>query len=166
MAKEHSFDVVSEVDLQEVDNAVNQTNKEIAQRYDFKGSISTVEWDGKGEISILADDDFHLRAVTEILKGRAARRGISMKALRFNKAEQAPSGHVRQRVEIVRGLSAEKAKEIVGAIKAMKLKVQPQVLDQQVRVTSKSIDDLQRVIQALKQQDFGIELQFTNFRAH
>lgn len=164
MAKAASFDVVSKVDLQEVDNAVNQANQEIAQRYDFKGSVSKVEWDGKAEIKLLSDSDFRLDAVVDILKSKMIRRGIAVRSLEFGKVEQASGGHVRQVVTVVQGISKEKGKEIVASIKTLKLKVQAQIMDDQVRVSGKSRDDLQATIQALKDQDFGVELQFVNFR--
>lgn len=166
LAKEHSFDVVSQVDLQEVDNTVNQVNKEISQRYDFKGSTAAVDWDGKSQIKIEADDDFKLQAVVEILKGKAVRRGIAVRSLEFGKVEKASGDAVRQVVTVIQGIAKEKGKEIVAAVKDLKLKVQAQVMDEQVRVSAKSIDELQAVIQSLKQRDFGVELQFTNFRAH
>lgn len=164
MAKLESFDIVSKVDLQEVQNAVNQTRQEIAQRYDFKGSPASVDWDGKGEITLLAESDHRLEALAEILKMRMVRRGVAVRSLEFGKVTPASGGHVRQVVKVVQGISKEKAKELVAAIKELKLKVQPQIMEDQVRVSSKSRDQLQAVIQALKQRDFGVELQFTNYR--
>lgn len=164
MAKVASFDIVSKVNLQEVDNAVNQTKREIVQRYDFKGSDTEVEWDGKKEIRIVTENEYRLDAVVELLKQRMVRRGVSVRSLEFGKVEQAAGGKVRQVVEVIQGISTEKAKEIVQAVKALKLKVQAQIMDDQVRVSGKSRDDLQRVIQALKEMDFGIELQFGNYR--
>lgn len=165
MAKAESFDIVSQVDLQEIDNAVNQANKEITQRYDFKGSISEIEWDGKQEIKIVADNDFRLNAVVEILKGKMIRRKVPLKSLQFGKVEEASGSTLRQVVEVAQGISKEKGKDIVAAIKAMKLKrVQAQLIDDKVRVSGPSRDDLQLVIQELKQGDFGLELQFLNYR--
>lgn len=158
-----SFDIVSKVDMQEVDNAVNQTVKEIAQRYDFKGSKCEVTQE-KDTIKILADDDFKLKAVVDILQSKFIKRGISPKALQYGKAESASGGMVRQIVTIQQGVSKEKGKEIVAAIKDTKLKVQGQIQDDQVRVTGKNRDDLQETIQALRGKDLGIELQFVNFR--
>lgn len=164
MAKAESFDVVSTVDLQEVDNAVNQTVKEISQRYDFKGSNSSVEWDGKKEIKIATDNDFRLEAIVEILKGRMVRRKVPLQSLQYGKVEQASGGTVRQVVEVAQGIEPEKARAIVSFIKGLKIKVQAQIMDDLVRVSGKSRDDLQAVIQALKEHDFGIALQFTNYR--
>ncbi|WP_298271690.1 YajQ family cyclic di-GMP-binding protein [Geobacter sp.] len=158
-----SFDIVSRVDMQEVDNAVNQTVKEIGQRYDFKGAKCEVTLE-KESIRILADDDFRLKAVVDILQSKFIKRGISPKALQYGKAEAASGGMVRQIVTIQQGVSKEKGKEIVAVIKDSKLKVQGQIQDDQVRVTGKSRDDLQEAIRLLKGKDLGIELQFVNFR--
>ncbi|MCK9172990.1 YajQ family cyclic di-GMP-binding protein [Desulfuromonas thiophila] len=159
-----SFDVVSKIDLQEVDNAVNQTSKEIAQRFDFKGTHNEIELT-KDAISILAADDYKLQAVVDILKGKLTRRGVSTKCLDFQKAEAASGGAVRQKVALIQGISKEKGKDIIKAIKDSKLKVQPQIMEDEVRVTGKKIDDLQEVIQLLKGKDFGLELQFVNMRS-
>jgi len=158
-----SFDIVSKVDMQEVDNAVNQAVKEIGQRYDFKGSKSQVTLE-KDAIRILADDDFRLKAIVDILQSKFIKRGISPKALQYGKAEPASGGMVRQIVTIQQGISKEKGKEVVAVIKDTKLKVQGQIQDDQVRVTGKNRDDLQEVIRTLKGKDLGIELQFVNFR--
>ncbi|UFS71570.1 YajQ family cyclic di-GMP-binding protein [Geomonas sp. RF6] len=158
-----SFDIVSKVDMQEVDNAVNQTIKEIAQRYDFKGSKSEVTME-KESIKVLADDDFKLKAIIEILQSKFIKRGISPKALQMGKAEDASGSMVRQIITVQQGISKEKAKEIGAVIKETKLKVQSQIQDDQVRVTGKNIDDLQDVIKTLKGKDLDIELQFVNFR--
>jgi uncharacterized protein YajQ (UPF0234 family) len=158
-----SFDIVSKVDMQEVDNAINQTVKEIAQRYDFKGSKCEVTVE-KDTIKILADDDFKLKAVVDILQSKFIKRGISPKALQYGKAEQASGGMVRQIVSIQQGVSKEKGKEIIAVIKETKLKVQAQIQDDQVRVIGKNRDDLQDAIQTLKGKDLGIEMQFGNFR--
>uniref|UniRef100_A0A831XL31 Nucleotide-binding protein ENQ87_01635 n=1 Tax=Geobacter metallireducens TaxID=28232 RepID=A0A831XL31_GEOME len=158
-----SFDIVSKVDMQEVDNAVNQAVKEIGQRYDFKGSKSQVTLE-KDAIRILADDDFRLKAIVDILQSKFIKRGISPKALQYGKAEPASGGMVRQIVTIQQGVSKEKGKEIVAVIKDTKLKVQGQIQDDQVRVTGKNRDDLQEAIRTLKGKDLGIELQFVNFR--
>ncbi len=159
-----SFDIVSKVDMQEIDNAVNQTVKEIAQRYDFKGTKSEVSLD-KEAIRVLADDDFRLKAIIDILQSKCVKRGISLKALQYGKVESASGGMARQVITIQQGVSKEKGKEIVGVIKETKLKVQGQIQEDQVRVTGKNIDDLQEVIRVLKGQDLGIELQFVNFRS-
>lgn len=158
-----SFDIVSKVDMQEVDNAVNQTVKEITQRYDFKGSKSEVTLE-KESVKILADDDFKLKAIADILQSKFFKRGISPKALKFGKAEVASGSMVRQIVTIQQGISKEQAKEIGQVIKDTKLKVQSQIQDDQLRVTGKNIDDLQEVIKTLKGKDLDIEMQFVNFR--
>ena len=158
-----SFDIVSKVDMQEVDNAVNQTVKEIGQRYDFKGSKCEVAIE-KDSIKILADDDFKMKAVVDILQSKFIKRGISPKALQYGKAEQASGGMVRQIVSIQQGISKEKGKEIIAVLKDTKLKVQGQIQDDQVRVTGKNRDDLQDAIQTLKGKDLDIEMQFGNFR--
>ncbi|MGA2150550.1 MAG: YajQ family cyclic di-GMP-binding protein [Geobacteraceae bacterium] len=159
-----SFDIVSKVDMQEADNAVNQTVKEIAQRYDFKGSKSqvTLETD---TVKVLADDDFRLKAIIDILQSKCIKRGISPKALQYGKAESASGGMVRQIITIQQGISKEKGKELNGIIKESKLKVQSQIQEDQVRVTGKNIDDLQEIIRLLKEKDMGIEMQFVNFRS-
>ncbi len=159
-----SFDVVSKVDMQEVDNAVNQARKEIEQRYDFKGTHNEISQE-KDALVILAADDYKLAAVIDVLKGKLVRRGISPKCLDFGKKEPASHGAMRQRVAIVQGIDKERGKEVVKAIKESKLKVQAQIMEDQVRVSGKQIDDLQEVIQLLKGQDFGIELQFVNMRS-
>jgi uncharacterized protein YajQ (UPF0234 family) len=159
-----SFDIVSKVDMQEIDNAVNQTVKEIAQRYDFKGTKSEVTLE-KEAIRVLADDDFRLKAIIDILQSKCVKRGISLKALQYGKAESASGGLVRQLITIQQGVSKEKGKEIIAVIKETKLKVQGQIQEDQVRVTGKNIDDLQEIIRVLKGEDLGIELQFVNFRS-
>lgn len=158
-----SFDIVSKVDMQEIDNAVNQTVKEIAQRYDFKGSKSEITLE-KDSIKVLSDDDFKLKAVIDILQSKCVKRGISLKSLLYNKVETASGGMVRQIITIQQGISKEKGKEVISVIKDTKLKVQGQIQDDQVRVTGKNIDDLQEVIKLLKSKDLGVELQFVNFR--
>jgi len=159
-----SFDIVSKVDMQEVDNAINQTVKEIAQRYDFKGSKSEVTLE-KETVKILADDDFRLKAIVEILQAKFIKRNISPKALQYGKVEQASGSMVRQIVTLQVGISKEKAKDIGAVIKESKLKVQSQIQDDQIRVTGKNIDDLQAVIALLKGKDLDIEMQFVNFRS-
>ncbi|KIH77793.1 hypothetical protein SAMN05660860_01298 [Geoalkalibacter ferrihydriticus] len=159
-----SFDVVSKVDMQEVDNAVNQAVKEIEQRFDFKGSQNEVTLE-KDAILIVAADDYKLQAIIDILKGKLVRRGLSPKCLDFGKKEPASNMAVRQRIAIVQGIPKEKGKDIVKLIKDTKLKVQAQIMEDQVRVTGKKIDDLQEVIQALKGADLDVELQYINMRS-
>ncbi|MRR54536.1 MAG: YajQ family cyclic di-GMP-binding protein [Deltaproteobacteria bacterium] len=158
-----SFDIVSKVEMQEVDNAVNQTVKEIAQRYDFKKSKSEVTLE-KESIKILADDDFRLKSIIDILQSKFLKRGISVKALQYGTAEAASGGMVRQIITVQQGISKEKGKEVIAVIKETKLKVQAQIQDDQVRVTGKNIDDLQEIIRLLKGKDLDIEMQFINFR--
>lgn len=164
MAGTNSFDVVSEVDLQEVDNAVNQTIKEVSQRYDFKGSKVEIELD-KDEIKIHADDDFKLKSVIEILRGKCAKRNIPLKSLDYGKMEKSGGDTVKQVIKIKRGISKETGKKIVAEIKASKIKVQAQIMDDQVRVSGKNRDDLQAVIQLLKSKDWDDDLQFINYRS-
>jgi cyclic-di-GMP-binding protein len=159
-----SFDIVSKIEMQEVDNAVNQTIKEIIQRYDFKGSKSEVTQEKEG-IKILTEDDFRLKAIIDILQSKFLKRGLSLKSLDYGKVEPASGSMVRQLITIQQGISKEKAKEIIAVIKESKLKVQAQIQDDQVRVTGKNIDDLQETIQLLKGKDLGVEMQFINFRS-
>jgi hypothetical protein len=159
-----SFDIVSKIDMQEVDNSVNQTIKEIVQRYDFKGSKSEVTLEKDG-IKVLTEDDFRLKAVVDILQSKFIKRGLSLKSLQYGKVEPASGSMVRQFITIQQGISKEKGKEIVAVIKETKLKVQAQIQDDQVRVTGKNIDDLQEVIQLLKGKDLEVEMQFVNMRS-
>jgi uncharacterized protein YajQ (UPF0234 family) len=159
-----SFDIVSKVDMQELDNAVNQALKEIGQRYDFKGTHNEIDRQEEA-IVLLGADDYKLQAVVDVLKGKLVRRGISPKCLDYGTKEPASGGAVRQRVGIVQGISKEKGKEVIKLIKESKLKVQAQIMDDQVRVSGKKLDDLQEVMQLLKGQDLGIELQFVNMRS-
>ncbi|MDK2849026.1 MAG: cyclic-di-GMP-binding protein [Desulfuromonadales bacterium] len=159
-----SFDIVSKVDMQEIDNAVNQALKEILQRYDFKGTHNEIKLEND-VIVLLGADDYKLNAVIDVLKGKLAKRNVSSRCLDFGKKETASGGAVRQRVTIVQGISKEKGKEISKLIKNSKLKVQAQIMDDQVRVSGKKIDDLQKAIQLLKGHDLDIELQFVNMRS-
>ncbi len=159
-----SFDIVSKVDMQELDNAVNQALKEIGQRYDFKGTHNEIDRQEEA-IVLLGADDYKLQAVVDVLKGKLVKRGISPKCLDYGTKEPASGGAVRQRVAIVQGISKEKGKEVVKRIKESKLKVQAQIMDDQVRVSGKKLDDLQEVMQLLKGQDLGIELQYVNMRS-
>ena len=165
-SNDHSFDIVSEVNMQELDNAVTQAQKEIAQRFDFKGSMSSLELDKTEKtVTLKAENDYRLKTLSDLLQAKCAKRGVSLKALQFGKIETGMAGgSVKQVVTVQSGLVSEKAKEIVKAIKEMKLKVQPQIQAEQVRVQSVKIDELQAAIAALKQKDFGVDLQFANFR--
>lgn len=159
-----SFDIVSELDLQEADNAVNQAIKEVQGRFDFKGSKSEFKWDKK-EIILLADDDYKLSAMTDILQSKMHRRGIDIRALKFEKVEEATGNTLRQKVSLQQGIDKEKAKSISQTLRDSKLKIQVQIIDEKVRITSKSIDTLQETMTFLKTQDFGVPLQFNNMRS-
>ena len=158
-----SFDVVSEVDLQELDNAINQTKKEIQQRYDFKGSKTEITQE-KEFIKIISDDDYKMNAVLDVLKSKAFKRGIDIKALDAGKITPAGGSLVRCEVKIVQGIDQENGKKITKLIKESKMKVQAQIQDNQVRITGKKRDDLQEAIALIKSQDIGVALQFKNFR--
>ena len=160
-----SFDIISEVDLQEMDNAVNQANKELVQRYDFKDSKASIAYDRQEKlITLIADDDFKLRALTDILVTRMAKRGISLKSLKFDDPEKAFEGYLRQKVAILMGIDKEKAKELIGIIKGLGLKVQAQIEGEKIKVSSAKKDELQAVIMHLKGLDFSISLNFGNYR--
>jgi len=159
-----TFDIVSKIDLQEVDNAVNQSLKEIGQRYDFKGSKSEIKWERKDDITVIGDDDYKLTAVIDILKGKLIKRGVSLKALDYGKVEGATGDMKRQVIKLQQGISKDKGKEIVKVIKGFGLKVQVQIMDDQLRVSGKKRDDLQEVMQMLKAKDMPMDLQFVNRR--
>jgi uncharacterized protein YajQ (UPF0234 family) len=163
MPQDFSFDIVSKTDMQEVANAVQQAQKELAQRFDFKGSKSSIELTGE-EIVLLSDDEQKLRSLKDILEGKLVKRKVALKALDYAKLEEATMGTVRQRAKIVQGIEGEKAKAIVKSIKDAKLKVQASIQSDQVRVVGRNKDDLQRAIAVVKENDFGIPLQFTNYR--
>ncbi|SET37469.1 hypothetical protein SAMN05660297_02202 [Natronincola peptidivorans] len=162
-AKDSSFDVVSQVDMQEVTNAISQTEKEIAQRFDFKDSNTTVE-KNDNEILIVTSDDFKLRNVVDILQTKLTKRSVSLKALDYQKVENSLGGRAKQVIKIKQGISQEEAKKITTLIKGLKLKVQASVQGDVVRVSGKNRDDLQMVIQALKDADLPMNLQFINYR--
>jgi uncharacterized protein YajQ (UPF0234 family) len=167
MAKQNSFDVVSEVDLAEVKNAVNQANTEVKQRYDLKSSDSNISLDEKApNLTIDSADEYTVTAVKDVLSQKLVRRGVSLKALTLGRIEPAAGGRVRQEIALQQGIPMEKAKEIVKEIKEAKLKVQASIDGDQVRVTGKNRDDLQEVITLLKGTDFGIDMSFTNYRSH
>jgi len=160
-----SFDIISEVDLQEMDNAINQANKELAQRYDFKDSKASIVYDRQEKkITLIADNDFKLRALTDILVTRMAKRGISIKSLKFNDPEKAFEGYLRQSVDICCGIDKEKAKELTGIIKKLGLKVQTQIEGEKIKVNSAKKDELQAVIAHVKGLNFSIPLNFSNYR--
>jgi hypothetical protein len=158
-----SFDVVSEVNLAEVDNAINQVKKEIAQRFDFKNSKSDLKREEE-KINLTSDDEFKMKSLIEILKDKLVKRKVHINSLRFAKLESALAGTVRQSVDIVCGIETDIAREMVKDIKNLKIKVQASIQEKQVRVSGKNRDDLQAVIQFLKSKDYTLPLQFTNYR--
>lgn len=160
-----SFDVVSEVDLQEVDNAINQSKKEIETRYDFRGSKAAIEWDGEGTINISAEDDMKIEAISGIINQKMVKRGISVRSLDYGKVEDAGGMMKKQQIKVKQGISVDNGKKIVKIIKDQKLKkIQAQIQQEQVRVTGPKRDDLQNVIALLKDNVTDLELQFVNFR--
>jgi cyclic-di-GMP-binding protein len=163
MAKENSFDIVSKTDYAEVLNAINQTTKEISQRFDFKGSHATVDLQDK-DLLLTAEDETKLRNMNDILQSKLVKRSISLKALDYQKIEPAAGGTVRQVVKIQQGIPTEKAKEIVRYIKDTKMKVQASIQGETVRISGKDRDTLQDVIAQLKAKDFGIDMKFDNYR--
>lgn len=163
MASESSFDVVSRIDQQELDNALNQTRKEVEGRFDFKHSKTSIESDGK-KITIVSDDELKMKNVIDILQGKALKRGIDIKALELGVVEPAAGGTVRQVITLRSGIPKEKSKELTEKIKSLKLKVNAQYQDEQLRVSGKDRDALQAVIAALKAMDFDLPLQFVNYR--
>lgn len=166
MAATYSFDVTSNIDLPEVDNAVNQARKEIGQRFDFKGSPAAIDLDQKaGTLTLTAEDNFKLEAVWDVLQTRLIKRGVPVKNLKRGDIEPAAGSTVRQVITMQQGISTEAAKEIIKHLKDLKLKkVQASIQGDQVRVSSPSKDDLQGAMQALRAKDFGVALQFGNYR--
>jgi cyclic-di-GMP-binding protein len=165
VAQDFSFDVVSRVDLQEVSNAVQQASKEIATRFDFRGSASRIEWNEKeSTLTLTSDDAGKLKSVVDILETRLVKRGIAVKSLDYGKVDDAAGGTVRQAVRVQQGIDSEKARAIVKTIKDRKLKVQASIQADQVRVSGRNKDDLQAAITLLRAGDFGLPLQFTNYR--
>lgn len=166
MADTNSFDVTTSVDLQEVDNAVNQAKKELGQRYDFKGSAATIELDQKaGTVTLTAEDAFKIGAVWEVLQTRLVRRGVPVKNMKPGDPEKASAGSMKQVITLQQGVPSEAARDIVKYLKDNKLKkVQASIQGDQLRVSSPSKDDLQAAMSALREHDFGIALQFGNYR--
>ncbi len=160
----YSFDVVSKVEMVEVKNAVDQANKEIKQRFDLKDTKSEVQLENDTELVILSENDYTLKAVTDILKARLVKRGVSLKAFTYQAVEKALGGTVRQRVGVRQGITADVAKEISKNLRDTKLKVQVQIQDDQLRVSGKDKDALQAAIAHLKSQNFSIDLSFENYR--
>ena len=165
MAAENTFDIVSKVDLQEVSNAIQQALKEIHQRFDLKDSHSEITIEGKEALILASQDDFKLKAVNDILQAKLVKRGVPLKALSYGKIEPAASSTVRQRVTMQQGIPTEKAREIVKTIKDSKKKVQASIQGDFVRVSGRDRDILQEVMALLRQKDFGIDMQFTNYRS-
>ena len=166
MAEQNSFDITSNVDLQEVDNALNQARKEVAQRYDFKGTKAAIDFDAKeSKLTLSADDEFKLNALWEIVQTRLVRRNVPVKNLTRGTAQAAANSTIRQEISLQQGIPTEKARDIVKFIKDAKLKkVQASIQGDQLRVTSPSRDELQEVMRLLREQDFGVALQFGNYR--
>jgi len=163
LSKDNTFDIVSRVELQEIDNALNQVMKEIRSRFDFKGSKSSVEY-VEDVIIIHADNDFKLKSVVEIMEAKMVKRGINLKSLRYGKVEKAAGESVRQKIDVIQVVDKDLAREIIKMIKDAKLKVQATFQENQVRVSGKNRDDLQKVISLIKEKDWEIPLQFVNMR--
>ncbi len=158
-----SFDIVSKLDLQEVDNAVNQARKEVATRFDFRGSKSRIDWDHK-QINLVADDEFKMKSLVDIVIEKAVRRQLDRRALDIGKVEEAGGGLAKCEIKLKQGVPVETAREIVKQIKDAKLKVQAQIQEDQVRVSGKKRDDLQQAIALVKAKGYDLPLQFINFR--
>ncbi|MFB7139618.1 YajQ family cyclic di-GMP-binding protein [Gottfriedia sp. NPDC056225] len=163
MSKESSFDIVSKVDLPEVSNAIQLANKEIATRYDFKGSKSSISLE-KEELVLISDDDYKLEQLKDVLISKLIKRNVPIKNLDYSKVEGASGGTVRQRAKLVQGIDKDNAKKINTIIKNSGLKVKSQIQDDQIRVTAKSRDDLQSIIAAVKSADLSVDVQFLNYR--
>jgi hypothetical protein len=161
---ENTFDIISRVDLQEVNNAIQQTMKEVHQRFDLKNTKSEVWLEGKEKLVLASIDEFKLRAVNEVLQQKLVKRGVPLKALNYGKVEPAAGSTARQEVALQQGIPIEKAREMVKVIKQSKLKVQASIQGDMVRVSGRDRDTLQDAIRLLKQQDFGIDMQFANYR--
>jgi uncharacterized protein YajQ (UPF0234 family) len=166
MASDNTFDIVSKVDVQEARNAIDQASKEVHARFDLKDSRSEITLEGNEAINLVSADEYKLKAVTEILRQKLVKRGISLKSLDFGKIEQGAGSSVRQKITLVQGIPSEKAKEIVRVVKDSKKKAQASIQGDTVRISSKDRDVLQEVIAMLKQKDFGIDMQFTNYRSN
>jgi cyclic-di-GMP-binding protein len=164
VASDSSFDVVSRVDQQELDNALNQARKEIAGRFDFKNSKTDIEYDAKAKITVTSDDELKMKNVMDIIQSKSVKRGIDIKAFDFGKVEPAAQNTVRQTITIKSGIPKDKSKPLMEQIKNLKLKVSAQYQDEQIRVSGKSRDDLQKVIASLKALEFELPLQFVNYR--
>jgi hypothetical protein len=166
MASDNSFDVVSKVDIQEVRNAVEQALKEVRARFDLKDSHSDIKLEGEDMLQLASADEYKLKAVTEILGQKLVKRGVSLKSLTYEKIEPASGSSVRQKIKLQQGIPQEKAKEIVRLVKDSKVKAQASIQGESVRISGKDRDTLQEVIAMLKKHDFGIDMQFTNYRTN
>ena len=166
MAQQNSFDITSKIEHTEVVNAINQALKELQNRFDYKGSISNIEMEKQEAIILTSDDEYRLKGLDDILQSKLVKRNVPLKGLTYGKIESALGGTVRQRITLQDGIPQDKAKEIVKFIKETKLKVQASIQGELVRVTGKDRDVLQDVIAALKPEDFGIDMQFTNYRSN
>ena len=164
MAAENSFDIVCKIDMQEVTNALDQARREVDTRYDLKGSKNEIKQE-KTEITLVAADDMKLKAVTDILQTKLHKRGIPLKGLTYGEVETAAGDTLRQKITLQQGIPIEKAKEIVRLVKDSKVRVQASIQEEQVRVSGKNRDDLQKIIALVKEKDLGIALQFTNYRS-
>ncbi len=164
MAESHSFDIVCKVEMHEVNNAIDQAQKQLAVRYDFKGSKSSITLNKDNTITLLADDDYKMNSLTDIVKEKLEKRGIPLKSLDFGKIETSVGSTVRQVITFQSGIPMDKAKELVKFIKGLKLKVQSQIQEDKVRVSGTKIDDLQAIIKTIKDQDFDYAMQFINFK--
>lgn len=163
MPQDHSFDIVSKPNIQEIENAIQMAMKEITTRFDFKGSVSKIEKDDKN-LKITAEDEYKAKSVATVLEDKFVKRKVPLKFLEYGKAEEALGGTIKQSITIKQGIPQDKAKEIVKFIKASGLKVQASIQGEQIRVSAKKIDDLQAVMQKLKAADFPLVLQFENYR--
>lgn len=165
MASEYTFDVVSKIELTEVKNAITQAKKEIDQRFDFKGSISNIELKDDSTLILMSDNEVKLKSLIDVLENKLIKRGVSIKSMEFGKIEAASKGTVRQEVKIIQGISTEKAKSLTKIIKDSKIKVQALIQGDQLRISSKSKNDLQDAMSIIKKNNQGLDLQFTNFRS-
>jgi len=164
MAEIHSFDIVCKVEMHEVNNAVDQAKKQLAARYDFKGSKSSITLNSDNTITLIADNDYKLASLTDILKEKLAKRNVPLKSLNFGKVEQAVGSTVKQVITFQSGIPMEKAKEVVKFIKGLKLKVQAQIQEDKVRVSGQKIDDLQMVMKGIKDQNYDFAMQYVNYK--
>ncbi|MGD0442612.1 MAG: YajQ family cyclic di-GMP-binding protein [Edaphobacter sp.] len=166
MASDNSFDVVSKVEIQEVKNAIDQASKEVHARFDLKDSKSKIELEGTDAIQLASQDEYKLKAVIEILSQKLVKRGVSLKNVEYEKIEPAANSSVRQKIKLKQGITGDSAKKIVAKVKDSKLKVQASIQGDTVRISGKDKDTLQQVMAMLRGGDYGVELQFTNFRSN